>query len=114
MFPRGLAQPLCGMFVPRAIGARPADRRGPRPGVWSPPVQADCGVLLRWSPWGLCCRARAIPCMRPLYAYHARLPRGHCAAPDDPRREDGALEVPRGTPRQVLVWVGVLAGGSAF
>ena len=106
--PWGRLQPFLRRGVPRVVRARPADHGGPRPGVRPPPLEQDGGVLLRRGLWGARGGAPSAPLARPLLTHYACLPRGHGAAPDDPRWEEGALQVPRETPRQVPVRVGVL------
>ena len=73
-----------------------------------PPLERDGGVSLRRGLRGARGAAPPAPIARPLLAHYACLPRGHGAAPDDPRWEEGVLQVLRETPRQVPVRVGVL------
>ena len=104
----GRPQPFRGRRVPRVIGARPGNHGGPWPGVRPSLLERDDGVLRRGGP----CLARGgappAPFARPLCAHYVGLPRDSGATSDDPWREEGALQVLRETPWQVLVWAGVL------
>ena len=102
LWPRGRPQPPLGRRVPRVIGARPVNHCGPWPGVRPPPLERDGGVLLHGGLRPLA------PFARSLLTDYAGPPRGHGAAPDDPLREEGVLQVLRETRRQVPVWVEVL------
>ena len=108
VWPRGRPQPSLGSRIPRVIGARPANHGGPWLGVRPPPLERDGGVLLRGGPRRARGCAPPAPFARRLRAHYAGLPGGHGAAPDDPWREEGVLQVLQGTPRQVPVRVGVL------
>ena len=105
---RGRLQAFLRRRVPRVVRARPADHGGSRPGVRPPPLERDGGVSLRRGLRGARGGAPPAPLARPLLTHYACLPRGHGAAPDDPRWEEGVLQVPRETPRQVPVRVGAL------
>ena len=94
--------------VPLVVRARPADHGGPRPGVRPPPFEQDGSVSLRRGLRGARRGAPPVPLERPLLAHSACLLRGHGAAPDDPRWEEGVLQVLREIFRQVTVRVGVL------
>ena len=112
MEPWGHTQPLRGLRFPWAIGTCPADRCGSQPGARSLPVQQDGAVLLHLCFCGTPCCAPAVPRLRPCCACDARLPCRHCAASDHTSWEEGAHEVRRETPRQVLVGMGVIVGGT--
>ena len=93
----GRLQPPLGRCVPRVIGAHPADHGGTWPGVRPPPFDRDGGVLLRGGPRRACGGTPPAPLARPFLAHYTGLPWGHGAAPDDPRREEGRLQVLRET-----------------
>ena len=109
---RDRLQPFRGSCVPGAIRPRPANHRGPRPGVWPPALVWDGGVL-RWGiSWSARCHAPLVPVAHPLRARDVRFPRAHGIASDGPPWEQRAPEVLRETPRQVPVGVGVLLWGT--
>ena len=76
-----------------------------------PPLKRDSGVPLCGGPRLACVGALPALFARSLRANYAGFSRGQGAAPDDPRREEGVLQVLRETPRQVPVWAGVLLQG---
>ena len=83
--------------------AHPSDHCGPRPGVWPPGLIWDGGVLQCGSPRRERCCAPTLLFACPLRVNDLRLPCGHGIASDDPRLEERAPEVLRGTARQVGV-----------
>ena len=106
--PRGRLQLFLRRSVPRVVRARPTDHGWSRPGVRLPPLERDGGVSLRRGLRGARGSAPLASLAGPLLTHYACLPRGHGAVPDDPRWEEGVLQVPRETFRQVPVRVGVL------
>ena len=77
--------------VPRVVRSRPVDHGGSRPGVRPPSLERDGGVSLRRGLRGARGGAPPAPVARPLLTHYACLPRGHGAAPDYPRWEEGVL-----------------------
>ena len=108
LWPRGRLQPFLRRRVPRVVRSRPADHGGSRPAVRPPPLEREGGVSLCRGLRGARGGAPPAPLTRPLLTHYACLPRGHGAAPNDPRWEESVLQVPPETPRQVPVRVRVL------
>ena len=106
--PWGYLQPLLRRRVPRVVRSRAADHGESQTGVRPQALERDSRVSLRRGFRGARGGAPPAPLARPLLTHYAFPPRGHGAAPDDPRWEDSVLQVPGETPRQVPVRVGAL------